>query len=230
MTTDLSAFYFDVRKDRLYCDPASSRARHAALTVIDALFDCLVCWLAPMIPFTCDEAWTERHGGGSTVHLELFPDVPQGWRNPALEAKWERVHRLRRVVLGALEEVRVAKKIGSSLEAKAVLFLSDPELVAALEGVDLAEVAITSGFELRPLWARPRQRLPAPRREGRCGCRCFRRRAEVRALVEVFGGGRHRSGLSRRHTSRRGGAPRIWRRPTRRIMCRAMMRTSESGH
>jgi isoleucyl-tRNA synthetase len=155
MTTDLSAFYFDVRKDRLYCDPLSSKDRHAALTVIDRLFDCLVRWLAPMIPFTCDEAWAERHGGSGTVHLELFEKIPDGWRNPALEAKWERVDRLRRVVLGALEEVRVAKKIGSSLEAKAVLFLSDPELVAALEGVDMAEVAIISGFELKPYGLAP---------------------------------------------------------------------------
>jgi isoleucyl-tRNA synthetase len=150
MTLDLSAFYFDVRKDRLYCDPASSRDRHAALTVIDRLFDCLVRWLAPMLPFTCEEAWAERHGGSSSVHLELFPVVPKAWRDKALEAKWERVHRLRRVVLGALEEARMRKEIGSSLEASPVLFLSDPVLLAALEGVDMAEVSITSGFALRP--------------------------------------------------------------------------------
>jgi isoleucyl-tRNA synthetase len=162
MTSDLSAFYFDIRKDRLYCDPASSKERHAALTVIDRLFDCLVRWLAPMIPFTTDEAWSERHGDGSTVHLERFADVPAAWRNEALDAKWEKVHRLRRVVLGALEEVRVAKKIGSSLEAKAVLFLSDPELVAALEGVDMAEVAITSGFELRPYALAPENAFRLP--------------------------------------------------------------------
>ncbi len=151
MTNDLSAFYFDVRKDRLYCDPASSKARHAALTVIDILFDCLVRWLAPMIPFTTDEAWGERHGVSDTVHLKLFREVPAKWRDAALEAKWERVLRLRRVVLGALEEARVKKEIGASLEARAVLFLSDPELLAAIEGVDMAEVAITSGFAARPL-------------------------------------------------------------------------------
>ena len=94
------------------------------------------------------------------MHLELFAEVPAAWRNEALEAKWEKVHRLRRVVLGALEEVRVAKKIGSSLEAKAVLFLSDPELLAALEGVDMAEVAITSGLRAAgPM--RSRRRTPS---------------------------------------------------------------------
>jgi len=150
MTLDLSAFYFDIRKDRLYCDPASSVARHATLTVIDRLFDSLVLWLAPMLPFTCDEAWAERHGQSSSVHLELFPTVPETWRDTALEAKWERVHAVRSVVLGALEEARVAKEIGSSLEARPVLFVSDADLVAALEGVDMAEVCITSGFEVRP--------------------------------------------------------------------------------
>ena len=151
MTVDLSAFYFDVRKDRLYCDPASSKGRHAALTVVDRLFDCLLRWLAPMLPFTCEEAWKERHGSSfGSVHLELFPMVPKAWRNGALEAKWERVHTIRRVVLGALEEARIRKEIGSSLEASPVLFLSDPELLAALDQVDMAEICITSGFEVRP--------------------------------------------------------------------------------
>jgi len=162
MTNDLSAFYFDVRKDRLYCDPASSVARHAALTVIDILFDALVRWLAPMIPFTCDEAWAERHGSAGTVHLELFSDIPASWRDDALEAKWEAVLRLRRVILGALEEARVKKEIGASLEARAVLFLSDLELLASLDGVDMAEVAITSGFEVRPLESAPETAFRLP--------------------------------------------------------------------
>jgi isoleucyl-tRNA synthetase len=150
MTVDLSAFYFDIRKDRLYCDPASSKDRHAALTVIDRLFDCLVRWLAPMLPFTCDEAWAERHGESASVHLELFPMVPKAWRDKALEAKWETVQKLRRIVLGALEEARMRKEIGASLEANPILFVSDPELLAALDGVDMAEVCITSSFEVRP--------------------------------------------------------------------------------
>jgi len=148
MTVDLSAFYFDIRKDRLYCDPASSKQRHAALTVIDRLFDCLVRWLAPMIPFTCDEAWTERHGMDGTVHVEFFPTIPPAWRVRALEEKWERVRRLRRVVLGALEEARARKEIGSSLEARPVVYVSDPGLISALDGVDMAEVAITSALHV----------------------------------------------------------------------------------
>jgi isoleucyl-tRNA synthetase len=144
MTVDLSAFYFDIRKDRLYCDPASSRERHAALTVIDRLFDCLVRWLAPMLPFTCEEAWSERFGEAGSVHLELFPEVPRAWRDEALEKKWERIRAVRRVVNGALEIERKEKRIGSSLEAAPRIFVSDTNLFRLVRSVDMAEVAITS--------------------------------------------------------------------------------------
>jgi isoleucyl-tRNA synthetase len=71
--------------------------------VIDRLFDSLVRWLAPMLPFTCEEAWAERHCGGGTVHLELFPEIPASWRDTALETRWESIRAVRRVVNGALE-------------------------------------------------------------------------------------------------------------------------------
>jgi isoleucyl-tRNA synthetase len=148
MTVDLSAFYFDVRKDALYCDPRSSVTRRAALTVIDRLFDCLIKWLAPMLPFTCEEAWVQRHGEAGSVHLELFPEVPAAWRDPQLEAKWGRVRALRRVVTGALEVERREKRIGSSLEAAPIVHVSDPAILAAMEGVELAEIAITSQARL----------------------------------------------------------------------------------
>ncbi|HEX9905850.1 MAG TPA: isoleucine--tRNA ligase [Propylenella sp.] len=144
MTTDLSAFYFDIRKDRLYCDPASSAERYAALHVIDRLFDCLVRWLAPLLPFTCEEAWIERHGEAASVHLELFADIPPTWRDRKLEARWAKIREVRRVVTGALEIERKEKRIGSSLEAAPRIFVADPELFALLRTVDMAEVAITS--------------------------------------------------------------------------------------
>jgi isoleucyl-tRNA synthetase len=162
MTIDLSAFYFDIRKDTLYCDPASSRARHAALTVIERLFDCLLRWLAPMLPFTTEEAWAERHGEGGSVHLSLFPQVPAGWRDEALEARWDIVRGLRRAVTGALEEARNRKEIGSALEAAPILYVSDPELLEALHGIDMAEVAITSGFQVRPLAEAPENAFRLP--------------------------------------------------------------------
>lgn len=150
MTSELSAFYFDVRKDALYCDPLSSLTRRACLTVLDEVFNRLVTWLAPILCFTCEEAYLARTGSESgSVHLLTFPETPAAWRNEALADQWRRIRQVRRVVLGALEVERAAKRIGSSLEAAPVIHVSDPALLAALEGVDLAEVCITSAATLR---------------------------------------------------------------------------------
>jgi isoleucyl-tRNA synthetase len=148
LTSDLSAFYFDIRKDALYCDPISSPTRKACLTVLDHLFRCTVTWLAPLLCFTADEAWICRYGGNSSVHLELFPTIPPTWRNDGLAEKWRKVRTVRRVVTGALEIERAAKRIGASLEAAPVVYVSDPDLSAALAGIDLAEVCITSAATL----------------------------------------------------------------------------------
>jgi len=159
MTSDLSAFYFDIRKDALYCDPVSSTTRRACLNVLDALFRCTVTWLAPMLPFTTEEAWLARYPGvqeagrrqpttAPSVHLELFPDLPGQWRNDALAEKWRKVRLVRRVVTGALEVERAAKRIGSSLEAAPVIYIREGDLFAAVVDVDLAEVSITSSATL----------------------------------------------------------------------------------
>jgi isoleucyl-tRNA synthetase len=149
MTVDLSAFYFDVRKDTLYCDPISSSARKASLTVIDHLFRCTVIWLAPMLAFTAEEAWLSRYGeNASSVHLEGFPEIPAAWRDDALAEKWRKVRLVRGVVTGALEIERAQKRIGSSLEAHPIVHVSNPDLFMALADVGLAEVCITSAATL----------------------------------------------------------------------------------
>ncbi|MGZ3358134.1 MAG: isoleucine--tRNA ligase [Xanthobacteraceae bacterium] len=149
MTTDLSAFYFDIRKDALYCDPISSTTRKACLTVIDQLFRATVLWLAPMLPFTAEEAWLARYPSeDGSVHLELFPEVPSSWRDEALAERWRKVRNVRRVVTGAIEIERAGKRIGSSLEAAPIVYVSDPDLFGALVDIDLAEVAITSAATL----------------------------------------------------------------------------------
>ena len=148
MTVDLSAFYFDIRKDALYCDPYSSPTRKACLTVLDHLFRCTVTWLAPMLCFTAEEAWLARDPAASSVHLEAFPAVPPSWRDEALARKWERLRNLRRVVTGALEIERAAKRIGSSLEAAPRIYVADADLFAAVVDVDLAEACITSAATL----------------------------------------------------------------------------------
>jgi isoleucyl-tRNA synthetase len=149
MNIDLSAFYFDIRKDALYCDPISSVKRKASLTVLDHAFDCLTAWLAPILVFTMEECWLERHPGhDSSVHLREFPKVPAEWRDEALAERWQKIRTVRRVVTGALEIERKDKRIGSSLEAAPQVFISEPDLLAALKGEDFAEICITSGISV----------------------------------------------------------------------------------
>jgi isoleucyl-tRNA synthetase len=150
MTSDLSAFYFDIRKDALYCDPYSSLKRKASLTVIDHLFRCTVTWLAPMLCFTAEEACLARYGADAkSVHLEPFPDVPAAWRDDKLAEKWRKVRTVRRVITGALEIERAQKRIGSSLEAHPIVHISNAELAEAVLGIDdLAEICITSAATL----------------------------------------------------------------------------------
>jgi isoleucyl-tRNA synthetase len=149
MTGDLSALYFDIRKDGLYCDPPSSVTRKAALTTIDILSDALLKWLAPILCFTAEEAWLAfRPGSEASVHLTEFREGLEVWRDEALAAKWRSVRRVRAVVTGALEIERAQKTIGASLEADPQVFVADESLRAALEGVDFADVCITSAIEI----------------------------------------------------------------------------------
>ncbi len=149
---DLSAFYFDVRKDSLYCDHPDSTRRRACRTVLDQVFSCLTAWLAPILCFTAEEAWLCRFGetpeAEDSVHLRLFPEIPAEWRDEALAEKWAKVRQVRRAVTGALELERAEKRIGSSLQASPRVFIEDDALRRALDGVDMAEVSITSGIEI----------------------------------------------------------------------------------
>ena len=149
MNTELSAFYFDIRKDTLYCEAPSSVKRRAALTVIDHLCDAILKWLAPILSFTADEAFAlYRPGEEASIHLASFAKIPREWRDDNLAAKWDRVREVRGAVTAALELERAAKRIGSSLEAAPVVYVDDADLMSGLEGVDMAEVCITSGIEV----------------------------------------------------------------------------------
>jgi isoleucyl-tRNA synthetase len=148
-TVDLSAFYFDIRKDALYCDAAGSARRRATRTVLDILFHRLTTWLAPILVFTMEEVWLCRFPGeGASVHLEDMPATPEGWRDEALAAKWEAVRRARRVVTAALEIERTNKVIGASLEAAPVVHVEDAGVLAALRSVAFEDICITSGLSL----------------------------------------------------------------------------------
>ncbi|GEQ97094.1 isoleucine--tRNA ligase [Iodidimonas gelatinilytica] len=146
---ELSALYFDIRKDALYCDAKDSIRRRAARTVLDLLFYRLTSWLAPILVFTTEEVWQARFGvDAKSVHLQQFPETSASWRNPDLAEKWTKIRAIRRVVTGALEVERREKRIGSSLQAAPKLYIDDPERMAALDGLDLAEICITSSVEV----------------------------------------------------------------------------------
>ncbi|KDA03852.1 MAG: isoleucine--tRNA ligase [Hyphomonas oceanitis] len=160
---DLSAVYFDVRKDSLYCDPRFEteevwdgdtanfgNRRRAARTVMAAVLERLLTWLAPVMPFTMEEAFLESHLKGSvaSVHLLQFPDTPVGWRDADLAARWEKIFTVRRVVTGALEVERREKRIGASLESTPRVLIADESLIKAFEGENAGDLFITSGAEL----------------------------------------------------------------------------------
>jgi len=147
---DLSAFYFDVRKDSVYCDPPASIRRRAARTVLDHIFNCLTAWLAPVLCFTAEEAWLARHPSDEdSVHLRTFPEIPADWDDPELSERWETIRDIRRVVTGALELERSEKRIGSSLQARPAVY-GPAEMLNAFDGLDPAELFITSGAALTP--------------------------------------------------------------------------------
>jgi isoleucyl-tRNA synthetase len=144
MNADLSAFYFDIRKDALYCDAPSSVRRRGALEAIEHIFRAVTVWLAPVLVFTTEEVWSARDAAHRSIHLEQFPAIPSAWSDDQLAATWETIRLLRLAVTGAIEIARAEKQIGSSLEAAPRVYLSNPEHLKALEGVDFAEICITS--------------------------------------------------------------------------------------
>ena len=149
MNVDLSAFYFDIRKDALYCDPLDTPRRLACLTVMDELFNCITTWLAPMLCFTAEEVWTTRNGlEAGSVHLQQFVKPDEAWTDATLADKWIKIRKIRSVVTGALEVERREKRIGSSLESAPVVHVTNDDLRAPLEGLDLAEIFITSAATL----------------------------------------------------------------------------------
>jgi isoleucyl-tRNA synthetase len=148
-TTDLSALYFDIRKDSLYCDAVTNLTRRSARTVLDILFHRLTTWLAPILVFTMEEVWLCRFPGeGSSVHLLDMPETPEGWRDDALAAKWDAIRAARRVVTGALEVQRTAKVIGASLEAAPEVHVT-ATMKALLGSVAFADLCITSAISVR---------------------------------------------------------------------------------
>lgn len=142
---DLSAFYFDIRKDALYCDASNSSKRRAARTVLDILFTQLTHWFAPVLCFSAEDAYFSRYqdaeAQGKSIHLEQIPVPDKMWHKPELTEKWQKLRDVRAVITGAIEVERAAKKIGSSLQAHPHLYVAELD---QLEDIDLAELTISS--------------------------------------------------------------------------------------
>ena len=147
-SNDLSALYFDIRRDALYCDRPDSLRRRACRTVMDKVFERLTAWLSPLASFTMEEAWTTRFPDAGSNCLRVIPDTPDAWRNEAEAERWALVERVTRAVTGALEVERREKRIGAALEAAPRVHIAAPELLAAFDGLDPAEVFRTSQASL----------------------------------------------------------------------------------
>ncbi len=145
---DLSAFYVDVRKDALYCDPPTSMRRRASRTALAEVFSRLAAWLAPILPFTAEEAWLTRFPSAKSVHLRTFPETPANWEDDFAGEEMAKLREARSVVTGALEVARREKVIGAALEARPRIFVTDDDLRASLQAVDFAELCITSGVTI----------------------------------------------------------------------------------
>jgi isoleucyl-tRNA synthetase len=174
---DLSAFFFDIRKDSLYCDAPASPKRRAYRTVLNDVFEALVRWAAPVLCFTAEEVWASRYPAAGSVHLETWPETDAAWRDDALGEKWELLRALRTRVTEAIEPMRRDKIIRSSLEADVGLTLSEPDLLAAVGSVDFDELCIVS--ELTAAEGSSDQVAVARTENDKCG-RCWRHLPEVK--------------------------------------------------
>lgn len=145
---DLSAFYFDIRKDALYCDGLQDLRRLSVQTVLFHTFKNLCKWLAPILTFTAEEAWSTYFPDDS-IFLHTFETLPAAWHASHLGAQYKLLRNIRRVVTGAIEEKRTAGQIKSSLQASVTIFTSAPDVVTLLESMPLADFCITSSATVK---------------------------------------------------------------------------------
>ena len=143
---DLSSFYFDIRKDILYCDSINSKKRKECVVVLNIILDCLLKWFAPILVFTTDEIYSLVSKDKKNIHEYTFPQIPKKWENKTLDDKWKQLFKIKQEANVAIEEKRASKEIGSSLEAELTI-ITDDKNFELLEGIDLAEYFITSKAE-----------------------------------------------------------------------------------
>ena len=146
-SNDLSAFYFDIRKDTLYCDKINSEKRKSTVLFLNILLDILLKWFAPILSFTTEEIYSLVKMNGKSIHLESFPSIPEQWKNSKLESKWVELIKIREACNSSIEIKRASKEIGSSLEASLIIKLED-KLLDLTKDVDFSELCITSNAKV----------------------------------------------------------------------------------
>ena len=181
---DLSAFFFDIRKDSLYCDAATDPKRMAYRTVLDILFHALIRYAAPVLVFTAEEVWGTRFADKGSVHLLEWPVVDAGWADEGIIDKWARLRQLRALVTENVEPMRREKKLGSSLEARVTLGASDEFGRDAALSVDFAEICITTDLTIKQTLYGLDSVTVERTTHHKCG-RCWRHLPEVSADGEL---------------------------------------------
>ena len=147
-TVDLSAFYFDIRKDTLYCDSKNSEKRKSTLTLLNIILNLLMKWFAPILSFTTEEIYQLISKRNKSIHLESFVELPKNFENPKLNKKWLELMRIRDICNLSIEEKRASKEIGSSLEAALTIEINQKQN-QILENIDLSELCITSSVDVK---------------------------------------------------------------------------------
>ncbi len=147
-TSDLSAFYFDIRKDCLYCDSLDNKKRISTIQFLNIVLEILLKWFAPVLSFTTEEIYSLlKIKEKGSIHLEKFPVIPSNWNNPNLNTKWNELIKIRDKCNSSIELKRASKEIGSSLEANLKILLND-KLIKLSKGTDFSEICITSGADV----------------------------------------------------------------------------------
>jgi isoleucyl-tRNA synthetase len=181
---DLSAFAMDVRKDSLYCDAPTAPARRAWRTVLDITFHALTRWLAPVMVFTAEEVWGTRYPDAGSVHLLEWPEIDAGWQDAALDKQFMLARKLREEVYLKLEELRRGKTVGSFLEASVTITTTHADRIAALAGLDLAELLLVADVSLTHA---DTESLTVEKADLAKCARCWRHLPDVNAGTELCG-------------------------------------------
>ena len=147
-TVDLSAFYFDIRKDTLYCDPKDSKKRKSTLLLLNVILNSLLKWFAPILSFTTEEIYQLVSKSKKSIHLEKFLNFPKQFENIKLHEKWLKLILIRDTCNLSIEEKRASKEIGSSLESTLQIELPK-ELFKIFKDIDFAELCIASSVKVK---------------------------------------------------------------------------------